>query len=178
MASRGSGVRFEDLIRKSLRRQEDMGLWLLQTGPRFIGGVVGPAGQATGRVVGRGGLDFHGDYQGRAVAFDAKSCASSTSFPLSNIEHHQAVIVRKAHERGAVAFFLLELSALGEYYALTWDVVGPYWRAKRAADYTGEEARASIPVAQIRAECHQLKRERWGLDLVGCIEALMMKGAA
>lgn len=174
----GTGAKLEELVRKSLKRQEAAGLWLLQTGPRFIGGVVGPGGEARGRVVARGGLDFHGDYKGLSLAFDAKSCANKTAFPLAQVEHHQAFIVRRAQERGAIAFFLLELTALGEYYALTWDVLGPYWKAKRAAEYGGGEARASIPFAEIQARCLRVERGRGGLDLVGCIEALAASSGA
>lgn len=174
----GTGSGLKELIRKSVAKQTDAGLWLLQTGPRFVGKISGD-GLAYGRVIGRGGLDFIGYYGARFVTFDAKSCANNTRFPLANIEHHQAVIVRKAHEAGAVAFFLVEFSQLGPaYYALTWPTLKPFWEAKRKADYCGGDAPASIPVKLIEAECLAIRRNRGGLDLVAAIEALTGKEAA
>lgn len=174
----GTGAGLEELIRKSVAKQADAGLWLLQTGPRFVGKVQAD-GQAAGRLIGRGGLDFIGYYGARFVTFDAKSCANKTSFPLANIEHHQAVIVRKAHEAGALAFFLLEFSKLGPcYYALTWPTLRPFWEAKRKADYCGGDAPASIPVKLLEAECLPIRRGRGGLDLVAALEAIIGRQAA
>lgn len=167
-----TGHKLEALIRSSASKQSEAGLWLLQTGPRFIG-TVGAKGAATGRVTGRGGLDFIGFYGPRFVTFDAKSCASKTAFPLANIEHHQAAIVRKAHEAGALAFFLVELAQAGPaYYAMTWPTLKPFWEAKRRADYIGGTAPASIPVKLIAAECLAIKRDRRGLDLAGALDEL------
>lgn len=168
-----SGNNLEALIRASADKQKDAGLWLLQTGPRFVGKVSGD-GMASGRVIGRGGLDFIGYHGPRFVTFDAKSCANKTSFPLANIEHHQAVIVKKAHESGAIAFFLVEFSKLDQpaYYAMTWPALKPFWDAKRKADYCGGTAPASIPLRVFEAECLKVARTRAGLDLVTCIETL------
>lgn len=161
---RGSAL--ETLARKSVERQADQGLHLIQTGPRFVG-RVGSKGEASGRLVALGALDFIGDYRGRFVTFDAKSCANATSFPLADLRRHQVVIVKRTVARGGLAFFLLEFTAGSpSYWALTWDVLRPYWNE---ADAGG---RQSIPRAAIEGQCLRIQRTRSGLDLVGVIEQL------
>ena len=167
-----TGSNLEALVRCSADRLEDQGFHLIQTSPRFVGSV-GPKGEAFGRIVGQGALDFIGDFRGLFVTFDAKSTESKTAFKLDLIKRHQAVIVRKSFERGAIAFFLVEFSKLepARYFALTWPVLKPWWGRM---DYGGPQ---SIPFAFLEAECLEIHRERKTLDLVGTVEALMQKAA-
>lgn len=168
---RGSAL--EAIVRRSADKAKDAGLWLVQTGPRFAGKVTGPAGEAQGRLVAAGALDFIGDLHGRAVTFDAKSCAIKTAFPLKDIRPHQAVIVKRAHRRGAVSFFLVEFSALAggpRYFALTWPVLEPYWRPFYHSG--SADGSSSIPLRVFEAECLEVGCKGKTLDLAGAIEAL------
>lgn len=175
---RGSAL--EALIRRSAKRQEGQGLHLTQVGARFIPGrALGPRGETTGRVIGVGGLDFAGDLLGRAVTFDAKSTESRTRFDLRLIKPHQAVIVKHAHARGAVAFFLVELGARSPaptYYALAWPLLRPWWDRFAMADagyLAQDKAPASIPAEVLAREGVTVPVLRGGgLDLVATIQEL------
>lgn len=165
-----NGTALEALVRHSAARQRLQELWLVQTGPRFVGRVVGPHREAIGRLVSLGELDFIGDLRGRLVTFDCKSTAIRTSLKLELLKPHQVAIVEQAHKRGGIAFFLVEFREPPEprYYALQWSVLEPYWLS-----YVDGKGRASIPRGVIARECVEIRRTRRTLDLVGCIEALM-----
>ena len=162
-----TGSTFEQLVKRSIKAQADQGLRLPQRSPR-VTGAVGPGGTIRGKVTGIDSLDFEGDFNGTAVYLDAKSTKNTSSFPLANIEQHQVVIVKNAHARGCVAFFLIEFSADGDVRALTWPVLKPWWDAK---DYGG---RRSIPRSVITRECLQVQTvvRSHNLDLVGLIALL------
>lgn len=171
------GASLEAMIRRSAEIQGLRGL--KQTGPRYVG-ATGRGGRAKGgRVVGKGELDFAGNVGPLAVTFDAKSCANGTSFPLANIKRHQATICKRRHEEGAIAFFLVEFSALDapEYFALTWPVLEPYWKRydaiKPGADYV-----ASIPLTEFRGQCIRVERAGSVLDLLAAVKQLTEGGAA
>lgn len=169
MTTKTTGDTLEALVRKSAALLEREGLRLKQTGAIFKG-KVGPGGQARGRIIAKGDLDFVGDYRGRAVSFDAKSTKRATSFQLALLKKHQVTICKNAHQRGAIAFFLIEFSALptgSRYFALTWDVLADYWQA-----HTFGNGEASIPLAVIASRCVEVRRSGAVLDLVGAIEAL------
>lgn len=164
-----TGKSLEALVRHSAKRQAILGLNLKQTSPRFVGSV-GSDGQAQGRVVGKGSLDFVGDFLGRAVELDAKSTKIKSSLKLSLLKRHQVNIVKHAFKRGAIAFFLVEFSALDgppRYFALTWPVLQAYWDK---ADFGGTQ---SIPFAVIEKACVEVSRKGKTLDLVGAIQRLM-----
>lgn len=167
-----TGAKLEEMIRYSVQKVKSEGLNLIQTGPRFVGSI-GDGGQAIGRIVSLGALDFIGDYRGSFVTFDAKSTESKTSFKLDLIKMHQAVIVKRAYERGALGFFLVEFSKLEpcRYYALTWPVLKPYWDRQ---DFGGP---MSIPLKVIQEQCLEIVRDRKTLHLVEAIEVLIRKAA-
>lgn len=165
--ARGSAL--EALVRKSAKALEREGLRLAQTSPRSVVMKRHGSGLAEVRQMPTGDLDFVGDLRGRLVSFDAKSTQQKTRFPLSNIKRHQQVIVRKAHERGALAFFLVEFSTLAggpRYFALTWPVLRRFWPA-------GGDPEPSIPLAVFEAECLEVKRAGAVLDLVGAVRQLL-----
>jgi recombination protein U len=166
-----TGSNFEALVRRSAKAQAEAGLQLPQRSPRTVG-RVDAGGRITGRVVGVDSLDFDGDYLGRRVTFDCKSTQNKSSFPLGMVAIHQAVIVRKAHERGALAFFLVEFSSSGQVYALTWPMLRPWWDNR---DYGG---RRSIPFAVFERSgtlVARIGRARL-LDLVDLVQRLQAGG--
>lgn len=165
-----TGNTLEALVRKSAKAQLSQGLRLAQTSPRSVVLKRHAAGQAHVQQMPTGELDFVGDYKGRAVSFDAKSTATKTTFPLRNIKRHQATIVRHAHERGALAFFLVEFTACAgapRYYALTWDVLAPFWSSFSLYQAT------SIPLAVFEKRCVEVVRKGATLDLVGAVQQLL-----
>lgn len=163
MSARGSSL--EALVAHSAKGLDAWGLCLRQTSPRFVGRVL-PGGQAVGRLMGHGGLDFAGDWWGRAVTFDAKSSKLKTRLPFDNLKEHQVEIVRGAHERGGIAFFLVELAALERprYLALTWSVLRPWWD-RRLVD-------KSIPVPVLLERCPEFHLKGKRLDLLDGLRRL------
>lgn len=175
MPAKSTGAALEALIRRRLPDYKAEGLALEQNSPRFAG-KVGPRGQAKGRLVSKGGLDFSGHLWGRAVTFDCKSTMGK-SFPLNerNVKPHQARRLREAHEMGAIAFFLVEFSELADgprYFALTWPVLAPYWEAIDRARYVGGKAPASIPLEVFKLSCSEVSKGKGGLGLVEAIAGL------
>lgn len=149
--------KFEDLVKASAKTQRAAGLDLKKTAPNV---------NAFGYVQGGGQLDFEGDLRGRAVKFDAKSCAG-TSFPVANIQEHQRERVRKAHERGAIAFFLVEMRDTPggpRYFALSWPAMQPY--------LAPDAPRKSVTLAGFEARCVEVRRVGAELDLVEAIQAV------
>ncbi len=124
-----SGTRLENFTRDSAKKQESLGLSIRKTSPPVMGRIQSD-GSIKGRVVSKGDLDWTGDFNGVAAKFDTKSCAGKASFPLNLLKRHQVVILKNAHARGVVAFFLVELTALGPpvYLRLTWPILEPFWK--------------------------------------------------
>lgn len=60
--------------------------------------------------------DYNGIYKGKYIDFEAKECASLTSFPFSSIHKHQVDHLAKVVEHGAIAFVIFRLSKLNEDY--------------------------------------------------------------
>lgn len=118
-------------------------------------------------------VDYTGDFRGRAVAFDAKSCAGS-SLALSDLKkrQHQIDEIREAHGRGAVAFYLVELRGViggARYFALTWPVLAPYMAGA---------GRQSIPLEVFVGRCPEVVKVGRLLDLVAAIGAVGALGGA
>ena len=61
-------------------------------------------------------VDFIGVYQGRAIAFDAKSTQNKTRIPLQNFEQHQIDFMIEWEKQGGTAFFIVEFIEHGIYY--------------------------------------------------------------
>ena len=62
--------------------------------------------------------DYNGVYKGRYIDFEAKNTKSKTSFPLSNIEPHQILHLKKVIAQDGIAFFIIQFQALNEVYLL------------------------------------------------------------
>jgi hypothetical protein len=157
------GAALEKLIRDSVDQFGDV-LSIDQVSPRTVG-RHGPGGTFSGQVVGKGLLDFVGDWAGRAVYFDTKSC-DDTSFPLKYLEPHQVTRVERAHSRGAIGFFLVafpKASTGPRYFVLPWPILAPY-----LAD---NARRKSIPFAAFLSCCPEIKKFGKGLDVLGAIQA-------
>ena len=62
--------------------------------------------------------DYNGVYKGYYIDFDAKQCNSLTSFPLSNVHHHQVLHLERIERHGGIGFLLIYFNKLGEIYLL------------------------------------------------------------
>ena len=71
--------------------------------------------------------DYNGVYKGKYLDFEAKNTKSKTSFPLSNIEEHQIVHLKRVIEQGGIAFFIIQFQLLNEVYLLDASFVIDFW---------------------------------------------------
>jgi recombination protein U len=102
-------------------------------------------------------IDFYGVFSyskgktkrkkvGRAIAFDAKECESTTSFPLKNIHQHQLEFLRLWTELDGEGFFFIHFKNIhpDRAFITPIDLVAKYWD-----DSTG---RKSIPITEFKEE--------------------------
>ena len=71
--------------------------------------------------------DYNGVYKGKYLDFEAKNTKSKTSFPLSNIEEHQIVHLKRVIEQRGIAFFIIQFQLLNEVYLLDASFVIDFW---------------------------------------------------
>lgn len=142
--------KFEKLLARCAKAIADQGVSLEHRSPHQVSGT---------QIRHKAPLDFEGDWHGRAVKFDAKSCGEA-AFPIKSIAPHQMTRLAAAWGRGALAFVLIEMRpaqpAEGEkaapprYFAVPWPVL---------ARYQGPAAaRKSITLEALAAEAVEVRR--------------------
>ena len=80
--------------------------------------------------------DYNGIYRGKYLDFEAKECASKTSFPLKSIHAHQITHLEAVRRHGAIAFLIVRWTEYDETY---------YVPADRMIAFINSEKRHSIP---------------------------------
>lgn len=102
-------------------------------------------------------VDYIGAYNGKAVAFDAKSTRVK-NLPLNNIEPHQYEFLKAYYKAGALSFLIVEFALEHEIYLLPFNHLEDYWEdAKKGG-------RKSIPLKHFQEECKQVRSGR-GISL-------------
>ena len=133
-SSRGlRGSALEELINISNEKYRAQGLALMQKVPTPITPVeIDGQGHITLAYFDqKSTIDYVGVVQGIPVCFDAKECASETSFPLANVHEHQMEFMRDFEKQDGVAFFLICFTKLDRYYYCPYREMEKYWeRAK------------------------------------------------
>lgn len=100
-------------------------------------------------------VDFVGVANGRAIAFDAKSC-KATRFPLKNIHDHQIEFMRKWQQQGGEAFLLIEMEAYRAiFYAPLDRVLAFILRAEG-----GKRGTASLTLDDMTQHFHPVSQGR------------------
>jgi recombination protein U len=89
-------------------------------------------------------VDYIGVAQGKAVAFDAKTSKETTRFPLANIHQDQMDFLKSWSEQGGIAFFLIWLETLNEYYIVSHRHMDKFWSESLSG------GRKSIPYSQLK----------------------------
>ncbi len=91
-------------------------------------------------------VDFIGVVSGgNPVAFDAKQCKSTTSFPLSNVEQHQLNFLRLWEFNGGTSFLLIEMAELRKIYRVEFHQLMIYW------NQAANGGKKSIPIKNLKA---------------------------
>ena len=80
--------------------------------------------------------DYNGIYRGRYIDFEAKECASRTSFPLKSIHPHQITHLDSVLRHGGIAFVIVRWVEFDE----TWFI-----KADKIVKFYNTATRRSIP---------------------------------
>jgi recombination protein U len=90
--------------------------------------------------------DYNGIYRGKYIDFEAKECASRTSFPLQATVHpHQIRHLDAVMRHGAVAFMIIRFTVYDETYLVDADKIVRFWN---------NETRRSIPYSWFRENAY------------------------
>ena len=108
----------------------------------------------------RSTVDFIGQLGSLPIAFEAKSSANKTSFPLSNIKSHQIEWLRLVDALGGFAFIMFEIQQLRSIYRM--DI-------KQLLQFTAENSRKSIPFSFFEEYCEKIRIEKGILHYLGGI---------
>lgn len=86
--------------------------------------------------------DYNGIYRNKYIDFEAKECASSTSFPLKSIHEHQIRHLDSVLRHGAIAFVIVRFTKLNRTFFIPAEVMIPYIQAldRRSIPYEWFEA--------------------------------------
>lgn len=82
--------------------------------------------------------DYNGVYRNRAIDFEAKECASSTSFPLKSIHMHQIRHLEAVMRHGAIAFVIVRFTLRNETYFIDAKKIVAFWNKaeRKSIPYT------------------------------------------
>ncbi|CAI8738728.1 Holliday junction resolvase RecU [Bacillus pseudomycoides] len=123
------GMAFEMLINLSNEMYQREGVALINKRPTPVKVLKSKNGRVVnGFYESKSTVDYDGVYNGRAIAFEAKSTESFTRFDLKNIARHQLDYLEKAEEMGAVCFFLIEFSKDKTVFLVPASVIQSYIR--------------------------------------------------
>ncbi len=70
-----------------------------------------------GRVTAKSTTDYYGIFQGKFVAFEAKS-TKLKSLPLANIKEHQSRYLKQIHLHGGISFYIISYSTYNEFFLI------------------------------------------------------------
>lgn len=82
--------------------------------------------------------DYNGIYRARYIDFEAKECASRTSFPFKSLHPHQISHLSAVLKQGAIAFLIVRFTLYDETYYIPADQVIDYWQNSGRRSYPYE----------------------------------------
>jgi recombination protein U len=82
--------------------------------------------------------DYNGVYQSRYLDFEAKECASKSSFPFKSLHPHQIQHLASVLKQGAIAFLIVRFTLYDETYYVPADRVIDYWHNSGRHSYPYE----------------------------------------
>ena len=91
-------------------------------------------------------LDYNGIYKGHYIEFDAKECKNTTSFPLSNIEEHQILHIKRILNHGGIVFLIIFMN--NNFYL---------FKGSTLLEFINNTERKSIPFDYIKENAYIIK---------------------
>ena len=91
-------------------------------------------------------LDYNGIYKGHYIEFDAKECKNTTSFPLSNIEEHQILHIKRILNHGGIVFLIIFMN--NNFYL---------FKGSSLLEFINNTERKSIPFDYIKENGYIIK---------------------
>ena len=82
--------------------------------------------------------DYNGIYRSRYLDFEAKECASRTSFPFKSLHPHQVQHLSAVLKQGAIAFLIVRFTVYDETYYVPAEHVIDYWQNSGRRSYPYE----------------------------------------
>ncbi|WLP85340.1 Holliday junction resolvase RecU [Mycoplasma seminis] len=79
-------------------------------------------------------VDYIGMYQGKFVAFEAKS-TNEKSLDLSNFRLHQLQYLSLINSQGGIAFVIVYFSLYNEFYKISVDFLNQEFKSKKSISY-------------------------------------------
>ncbi|WP_336078553.1 Holliday junction resolvase RecU [Paenibacillus sp. 203] len=124
------GMGFENLIEFSNQRYEHLNVAVINKRPTPVKVTKSKGSKVlAGYFEKASTVDYDGSYRGRAIAFEAKSIKTLSSFPLKNLEEHQYEYLESSHRIGqAISFLLIEFTSFRETYLLPFQSLSFFWR--------------------------------------------------
>ena len=92
--------------------------------------------------------DYNGIYKGFYIDYEAKETRNKTSFPLSNIHHHQIKHIENIYNENGICFLIIRFVLLNKTFLLT---------AKDFLNFINTEKRKSIPIDYIKKYGYEIK---------------------
>jgi len=146
------GMSFEHLIERTNQQYAQKGIATIQKVPVPWKVFYDRKTKASRAIPERKStVDFIGCYNGRAIAFDAKSTRERTRFPLANIEDHQVKFLKQWKQNGGISFILVEFAKKHEVYLLSIDKLEKWFLAAKNG------GRKSIPYEYFLTNCDLVK---------------------
>lgn len=110
-------------------------------------------------------LDYNGIYKGHYIEFDAKECKNTTSFPLSNIEEHQILHIKRILNHGGIVFLIIFMN--NKFYLL---------KGSTLINFINNNERKSIPFDVINEYAFVIKEGFIPrLDYLSVVEKVYLK---
>ncbi len=164
------GMAFEHLLNIVNKQYDNKGIAIINKRPTPVKVLKSKGTRVlSGFYEGKSTVDYDGIYEGKAIAFEAKS-VGETRFDLKNVQDHQLAYLEKVARNGAVAFFLVEIRALNRVYYVPLQMMQGY--VKRAQ----EGSRKSIPLDELEVYATEVKQGRGVLlDYLAVVDKLLLE---
>ncbi len=164
------GMAFEHLLNIVNKQYDNKGIAIINKRPTPVKVLRSKGTRVlSGFYEGKSTVDYDGIYQGRAIAFEAKS-VGERRFDLKNVQAHQLAYLEKVAKNGAIAFFLVEIRPEQRVYYVPLQMMQGY--VKRAQD----GGRKSIPLDELEVYATEVTKGRGvPLDYLAVVDKLHLE---